>query len=374
MTRRAAPLTFAPMTSRLPIILLLTLEVGMAGFCPASAVSPIKEGESQLLNSPLTTARPSTARHYEETEARSHWYNAFIRPAKDNPRDQLAYAEQLQKDGWLRSASKQFRLLTVFWPQAPEAPKAQLAYARLLDLRKQKNAWGVSWEDAFDEYTYLIEHYPGTFPYNEILQRQFEIAETVMVTRKGKFLFLPGFKSPDRAIPLFEKILEHGPEWEKAPECQFLIGRAQEFGYEYELAVAAYLSTIVRYSDSPFAEQAAYRRALCLEILATSEPNNEAALDEAWTALHQFVTRYPKSEYAAETIKLRDSLLRRRAQLAFNRARYYDTIAKQPKAALMEYQEFLLSFPHSDWTPQAQTRIERLAPLVEKIEHAKAKP
>jgi outer membrane protein assembly factor BamD (BamD/ComL family) len=350
------------MTLRLSILLLLALNCFTAQ--AATTISPAREAEQRLSN-----AKPDTksGRRYEITEARSHWYNFFIRPAKDNPTAQFAYAEGLRTKGWLRSAGKEFRILTVFWPQAPEAPQAQLAYARSLDARQK-------WQDAFDEYAYLIEHYPGTFPYTEILQRMFEIAETVMVTRKGKFLFLPGFKSPDRAIPLFEKILEHGPEWDKAPECQFLIGRAHEFGYAYELAITAYLTVIVRYPNSPLAEQAAYHRALCLEHLASSEPNNEATLDEAWTAMHQFAARHPKSEHIVEITKLRDDLQRRRAELAYNRARYYDTIARQPKAALIEYRDFVRVFPHSDWTAAAQKRIEQLAPLVEKNEHAQAAP
>lgn len=303
---------------------------------------------------------------YEETVARKHWYNFWIRPAKDNPHDQLAYAEQLRTAGHLRAAGKQYRLLTVFWPEAAEAPKAQLAYAHTLDDRHE-------WEDAFEEYTYLIEHYPGTFSYNDILQRQFEIADLLMNTRKGKFLFLPGFMAPERAVPLFEKILEHGPAWEKAPEVQYLIGRANELSWQYELAVAAYLSTQVRYPNSPFAEQAAYHRAISLNYLSQSEPNNESALDEAWSAVHQFIVRYPQSENNAEIRKLSDDLLRRRAQMAFNRALYYDTIAHQPKAALLEYQDFIRLFPHSDSTAQAQKRIEQLIPLAGKInDNAKA--
>ena len=302
-------------------------------------------------------ATTASAVPYEETSARSHWYNSWIRPAKDNPHAQLVYADQLRAAGRLRAAGSEYRLLTVFWPEAAEAPKAQLAYAQTFDMRQK-------WQDAFEEYSYLIEHYPGTFPYNDILQRQFEIAELLMTTPKGKFLFFPGFQAPERAVPLFEKILEHGPEWEKAPEVQYLIGRANELSDQHELAVVAYLSTQVRYPDSPFAEQAAYHRAICLEYLSRSEPNNEAALDEAWSTVHQFVTRYPKSDKTPECLKLRDELLRRRARHAYNRASYYDTIAHQPKAALLEYQDFVRLFPHSDWTPHAQQRIEQLTPLV----------
>ncbi len=344
--------------------MFLLLTGGWLAAQAAPTLGPAREAE-QRLTAAKDDVKPG--RRYEVTEARSHWYNFFIRPAKDTPAAQFAYAEGLRTNGSLRSAGKEYRLLTVFWPQAPEAPKAQLAYARALDARQK-------WQDAFDEYTYLIEHYPGTFPYTEILQRMFEIAETVMVTRKGKFLFLPGFKAPDRAIPLFEKILEHGPEWDKAPECQFLIGRAHEFGYAYELAIAAYLTTLVRYPNSPFAEQAAYHRALCLEHLAASEPNNEATLDEAWTAMHQYAARYPQSEHLPAITTLRDDLQRRRAQLAYHRARYYDTIAKKPKAALLEYRDFVRLFPQSDWTAEAQKRIEQLAPLVARENHDQTKP
>ena len=320
-----------------------------------------------LLALVIATAAPAAV-PYEETASRRHWYNSFIRPAKDNPRDQFTYAESLRTAGQLRAAGKQYRLLTVFWPESPEAPKAQLAYARTLDTRRE-------WQDASEEYSFLIEHYPGTFPYNDILQRQFEIAETLMNTPKGKFLFFPGFTSPERAVPLFEKILEHGPEWEKAPEVQFLIGLANELSRQYELAVPAYLTTQVRYSDSPFAEKAAYHRALCLEHLSREEPNNEAALDEAWSAVHQFVTRYPSADQTSDMLKMRDDLLRKRASLAFDRAHYYDTIAHQPKAALIEYRDFVHLFPQSDWTAQAQQRIETLAHLVESTnENAHAAP
>jgi len=305
-----------------------------------------------------TAISAPAATPYEETASRRHWYNSFIRPAKDNPQEQLAYADSLRAANRLSAAGKQYRLLTVFWPEAAEASKAQQAYAHILDEQRK-------WQDAFDEYTYLIEHYAGTFAYNDILQRQFEIAETVMNTPKGKFLFFPGFMSPERAVPMFEKILEHAPEWEKAPELQYLVGLANELSQQYELAVAAYLTTQVRYPETPFAEQAADHRAMCLEHISHEEPNNEAALDEAWSAVHQFVTRYPSSDKTPNMLKLSDTLLNRRAHMAYNRAAYYDSIAHQPKAALLEYQDFVRLFPHSDWTPQAQKRIEALTHLVE---------
>ena len=302
----------------------------------------------------------AAARPYSESQPARGWH-FFLRAAKTDPAAQWAYARELQQAGRFRAALRQLRALVVFWPAAPEAPEAQLAYARLLEERGQ-------WSKAFEEYTYLVEHYAGAFPYDEVLDRQFHIAALAMDRRKGKFLFFPGFYAPERAIPLLEKVLEHGPEWARAAEAQWLIGRANDLSRQYELAIVAYTAAQVRYPNSPFAEQAALARATCLERLAREAPHNEAALEEAWSAAAQFLHRYPHSDQAPAAVKLRDDLYRRRARLAFERASYYDRIARQPRAALLEYRDFIRLFPYSDWTALAQRRVEALSQIKEKTD------
>ena len=49
---------------------------------------------------------------------------------------------------------------------------------------------------------------------------------------------------------------------------------------------------------------------------------------------------------------------------AYDKARYYDLIAKKPKAALIAYRALVSQFPHSDWTGLAQIRIDALSKLV----------
>ncbi|MCX6997505.1 MAG: outer membrane protein assembly factor BamD [Kiritimatiellaeota bacterium] len=300
----------------------------------------------------------AAAQPYSEFKPARGW-NFFLWPAKAQPAAQLAYALELQQAGRIRAALRQLRALIIAWPSAPEAPNAQLAYARLLDKREE-------WTTAFEEYTYLIEHYAGSFPYAEVLDRQFAIAQLVMHRRKAKFLFFPGFHAPEQAVPLLEKVIAHGPEGAHAAEAQALIGRAYALSQQYELAIVAYATTQVRYPNSPFAEQAALARAVCLERLAREAPHNEASLDEAWSATTQFLQRYPNSGQAADAVKLRDELYRRRARIAFDRAVYYDRIARKPQAAMLEYQDFIRLFPYSDWTAQAQQRVKMLSQVKEK--------
>ena len=300
---------------------------------------------------------------YEETIGKRGW-TLFLRPAKSNPKDQLAYAKELLRQGELRAATRQFKALSIFWPASPEAAPAQHEYAQLLEKR------GHLFK-AFDEYEYLIDHYTGQFPYDAVLERQFNIAIILMNRKKGKFLFFPGFSAPERAVPLFEKIIENGPEWSKAPETQYLIGRAYELSGQYELAVVAYMASEYRYPNSPFVEKSSYGKTQCLYLLAQESPNDDQARDEAWAALIMFQNAYPKSENITAIQEYRKTIYRQRAKAAYDKGYYYDRIAKKPKAAIIEYDSLVKLFPDSDWTGLAQIRLAELKKTVENDPHEK---
>lgn len=177
---------------------------------------------------------------YEETGKKHSWFS-FNKPAKKNPADQLIHANELLNENELRKAGKAYQALVMTWPSSTEAPEAQWAYAKVQEKRNKTSA-------AFDAYQVLMEDYPGQFPdYDGVLNRQFDIAKEVMVRKKARFFFLPGFEAPERAIPLFEKIIQNGPRSVHAAEAQYLIGEAYEKSFQYELAVVAYISTLHRY-------------------------------------------------------------------------------------------------------------------------------
>ncbi|OGV42427.1 MAG: hypothetical protein A2X46_11230 [Lentisphaerae bacterium GWF2_57_35] len=299
----------------------------------------------------------ATERPYEETLGKRGW-TLILHPAKTNPQDQMAYAQQLLREGNKKGALKQFKALSVFWTGAPEAAPAQYEYAKLLEER------GNLFK-AFDEYQYLIEHYTGAFPFDDVLQRQFNIAFHLMTTKKGKFFLFPGFSAPERGVPLFEKIVANAPEWTRAPEAQYLIGQAYELSGQYELAVVAYMASEYRYPHSAFAEKSAFGKTQSLYLLAQENPNDDQARDEAWAAITLFQNTYPKSEFSPTIQEYRKTIFRQRARAAYNLAYYYDRIAKKPKAALIAYENLVKLFPDSDWTGLAQVRLEALKITVE---------
>jgi len=335
-------------------------------FRPAPNVAPMRTGRVRqlsliaflCLSGGLPIASRAGSATYSETEKRHSWFS-LIRPARKTSAEQFVYAQSLRERGSLDKAARHFKALALTWPSAPEAPAAQLANAEILEKRGK-------YIKAFDEYQFLFTRYAGRFPYEEVLGRQLRIAKEMLGARKGKFLLFGGFQAPERAAPMLEKVVTNGPQWEHAPEAQYLVGKSYELSDQWELAVVAYMNAQHRYPDSPFSAKAAFGRAHCLYRMALESPNDEDLMEQAWAAVVLFLNTHPTHENAAEATKCRDDLLKRREAAAFQKARFYERVARKPESALMAYREFVKQFPKSEWAGVAQERIGSLSAPVEK--------
>jgi len=297
------------------------------------------------------------SRPFQEAEREPRRFR-LLRPKMDEPAAQLQHADALRERGRLRRAQRQYRALVRYWSNTPEAAQAQYAYAQVLEERGKLSR-------AFDQYEYLIENYTGMFPHKEVLGRIFDIGETAMEQRRGRFLIFPGFQAPERAVPYFESVVTHGPRWERAPEAQWHIARIKEDTDRLEEAVFAYDRLESRYPRSPFVEEAAFGKARTLYQLAREYPNH---VDRAETALHAlglFVRNHPESEYVEEAREKMRTLHREIARITYEKARYYDRIARRPRAAVTTYERFLEEFPDSEWSDQARERLNTLRAKLE---------
>jgi outer membrane protein assembly factor BamD (BamD/ComL family) len=297
---------------------------------------------------------PTTVESKMTVKRGVHWYR---HPARDTAAEQEAYAFSLYEKNRLRAAANAYQSLVYAWPDSPQAVAAQLALAKIQQQREK-------YDKAFTEYQYLIDNYAGKFNYPEVLQLQFQIANYLMTAKRGQFLFFPGFEAPERALPLFESIIRNAPSWDKAPLAQFNIGMIHESNDETEEAIAAYEVLLNRYPRSPWAPDASFHQACCLEKLSAERPNDESAINAARSALVNYIRRYPDSSGIPEARSRLDRLNKRRETLAFEHASFYDRLAKRPEAAIQSYEDFLKRFPTSDSAPLARERIEKLKPLV----------
>ena len=303
---------------------------------------------------PTAPAKKGRAKPYVET-APKRGFHLFLRPKKKDPASQWEYVQKLEAANKTRKAAKQALALRIFYANSPEAPLAQLLYARLLERRHHP-------QEAFDAYQFLVEHYSGRFEFNEVIDRQMQIAKFLMERKKGKFLFLPGFAAPEHAIPLFEKIVASAPEGVHAAEAYYLTGVANERIYEYEKAIDAFFTTLNRFPTSEFAEKAAYSQAQCHIKISNDSPHDKRALDTAHAACVLYLQRYPDSTHRAEIQADLTRLRNLQILNAYALARYYDRILRKPAAALIEYESFVSLFPDAEQAPVARERIAQLKP------------
>jgi outer membrane protein assembly factor BamD (BamD/ComL family) len=311
----------------------------------------------------LPTAQAAPEEVYAEESPRGGFLSWFSRPAQPTPPEQLAYADALHAQGKIKAAGRQYRNLVRAWPGSIEAPVAQRRYAVAFRERGKLR-------DAFDAYQDLIDQYPGRFPHHEVLQEQFDIAVETMNRRRARFLFIPGFYAPERALEMFQDLLRNGPRWEKAPEVAYTIGFIQEHVGDWELAIVSYMDAMLRFPESSYAERAAYGRARCLVELSDGRPYDMETAEEAWYAMSLFNSTYPDSEHGEEARAAWKRMRNRLAQDQFQVARYYDQIARQPRAALVAYQTLMRRYgagssEESSWTEEARARIESLKAIVE---------
>jgi outer membrane protein assembly factor BamD (BamD/ComL family) len=95
--------------------------------------------------------------------------------------------------------------------------------------------------------------------------------------------------------------------------------------------------------------------------MAEESPNDAEALEQAWAAVVMYLNTYPQGENREVATAYRDTLLRRRAEEAYQKAVFYDKVARKPVAALESYEEFTRNFPNSEWTSLAQARMDALS-------------
>lgn len=300
----------------------------------------------------------------EETKNARHnlsWWEHY-RPAEATPDTQLAWANELRDGGYNIRASKAYLALVNAWPESRQAADAQLNYCRLLEKRDKP-------AKAFEEYQFLMEAYAGFFPYDDVMDRMYAIADK-MATRDRYFLFFK-FKTPEEAIPMFEKLIRDGTQWKRAPELQFRIARIYEKTEQYDLAIDAYGLYHQRYPVSALAEQALFGQGKCCYEYARENPVASDLHENAVAVLQGFIDWYPYSDMTEEARKYLAELQRDLAGGLYNQAALYEKTArlvgnKEARrngmvAARICYERVIDEFPRSTWADRAHGRVATIS-------------
>ncbi|NLB60032.1 MAG: hypothetical protein GX806_03010 [Lentisphaerae bacterium] len=312
---------------------------------------------------PALTVEPLAAAQKKRQLA---WWES-ARPAQPTPAAQLVYAHSLRDAGRLIAASKQYRAITYAWPHSPEASLAQYNYAQLLERRGKEL-------EAFAEYQYLLETYAGFVSYEEIIERQYGIADRY-ATRPRRFL---GFRyqTPEEAIPLFETLIQNAPHGKYAAELLFRMARIYEQNKQIELAMETYALFQQQYPGHALRESAAFSHGKCAYQYSLANPQAVDIRQHAEAVLAGFLERYPFSAMAAQARLWLQELQMAQASILYQQALGYDRQARRTAspaearallhAAQLCYQRVIYEYPLAHWAETARARLSRVE---QRLEH-----
>ncbi len=291
--------------------------------------------------------RPGEGWTYEKSGTEGKWNRA-------RAKDQLEVAQAAFDRKDYGTALKAARRTVKQWPLSDYAPQAQYLMGRCYEARKKD-------EKAFKQYQLVLEKYPKAENYNEVLVRQFEIANRFLAGQWFRlFGYIPVFPSMEKTSDMYEKIIKNGPYAEVAPKAQMNIGTAREKQKEWGLAVKAYERAADRYSDKPeVAADALYRAGLAYEKEARTAEYDQSAAGKAISAFSDFSVLYPDDSRVAEAQKKIASLKSEQARGSFQIAKFYEK-RKKWDGALVYYNEVLLRDPSSPLAGEARKKIDEL--------------
>ncbi|MBI4661058.1 MAG: outer membrane protein assembly factor BamD [Verrucomicrobia bacterium] len=269
-------------------------------------------------------------------------------------KDQLDVAQTAfdQKDYSL--ALKAARRTVRVWPLSDFAPQAQYLAGRCYEAEGKD-------EKAFKEYQKVLEKYPKIPNYDEILQRQFQIANRYLAGQWFKLWgYIPFFSNMQKTSEMFEKVIRNGPFSGVAAQAQMNIGAAREKQSDFPLAVKAYEKAADKYHDQKnVAADALFKAGLAYRKQAKAAEYDQSVAGHAISTFTDFVTLFPNEPRVSEAQKIIQELKTEQARGSVEIARFYEK-KKQWQGAKVYYNEAVNKDPNSPYAEHAKRRIEEI--------------
>jgi outer membrane protein assembly factor BamD len=300
---------------------------------------------------PLTYT-PGEGWYYESYGESTKWQRA-------RAKDQLDVAQQAFDSHDYSLALRAAHRVVRVWPLSDYAPRAQYLVGRCLE------AMGKD-EEAFNAYQVIVEKYPKSAEYGDVLWRQYQIANRFLGGEWFRFWgYVPLYRSMDKTAGMFDKIVQNGPYSDVAPQAQLRIGAARAKQKDFPAAVKAYEIAADRYHGQPvIASDALFGEGVSHQKQAETAEYDQSAAVQAVAAFTDFITLYPDDKRVPQVRKAIAVLKAEQVRGNFAIAQFYEK-SKKWNGALVYYNEVLQLDPNSSYAARARERIQALKPRLE---------
>jgi outer membrane protein assembly factor BamD (BamD/ComL family) len=269
--------------------------------------------------------------------------------------DQLQVAQEAFESEDYGLSLKAARRTVKRWPLSDFAPQAQYLVARVYEARKHD-------EKAFNEYQRLLEKYPKVQNYEEVLQRQFDIATRFL---NGQWFrlwgYIPIFPSMEKTTEMYRKLVKNGPYSDVAAQSQLNMAAASEKREDYAKAVKMYEKAADLYSDrKAVAAEALFKAGMAYYKQAKAAEYDQNAATQAIATFSDYVALHPEHAQVPEAQQIIAELKTEKARGAFQIAKFYEK-SKRWHGARVYYNQVIDPIegdPNSEYAEEARERLE----------------
>ena len=276
------------------------------------------------------------------------WVNPKTLP-KDNPQEQLVYAKSFYEDNKYEEANREFRKLLKAYPKSAEAAESQ--YYLGLSSEQQGKLY-----EAYQAYQMMIDKYPFSERIQEVIEREYKIAEKFMAGEKRK-AFGVTLPVDNPAIEIFGKVVENSTYGPLASKAQYKLGLVLKGLLRYYEAEEEFNKIISRYPDSEWSAAARFQIASCRASLSKGAAYDQGSAQEAKEKFEAFVKEHPDAVLSLDAEKNISQIREKEAEANYNIARFYEKQLVLDSAKIY-YNDIINNYAESPWAIQAAVRLQ----------------
>lgn len=287
------------------------------------------------------------------TPETGRWINIKRQP-KETAALQFQYAEELLVEGEAAKAVIEYEKVLRYYPESNYCDLAQYSIGRALDA-------GGDYEDAVEAYQKVIDEYPNTRLFSNVLGKQRKIADRFFqrgVDREEKFTLIRG-SNFDKAIKTYRQVIDNQPFTDFSAEAQYRIGLSYFKMELYEEAAAEFQKLLDHYPESEWTAEAAFGTADCKYCQSLPYEYDTTATEDAIGKFNYFLRSYPGSSRADEARERLRVLREAAAEHEFQIAMYYHRNMKYESASLY-FDSIVREYPETQWAKKAGERLDEM--------------
>jgi len=213
--------------------------------------------------------------------------------------------------------------------------------------------------EAFKAYQKVIDTYPYTELVDEVIEREYKIADAFFLGKKMKIVGKWQIPAKDKAIEIFKAVADNAPYGKYADLAKFKAGMSYKDIQDYNSAILMFKDLIDRYPNSPVIDKARFQLAECSKLLAVKPAYDQTPTNLARQEFEDFLKKHPDSEMAPDAKQVVEKLKSREAENAYETAKFYEA-RRAPQSAIIYYKDIIQNYPDTEWAKKAQERLNEL--------------